>query len=109
MSKLSKELLISKGVKFVFEGNEVYFSIASLKKKFHGLEIKKSDIYLKEIDGKSLQCVTIENIIGGETTHANIISADGRAAELEVKDPEFVDCDKDCNKKQCDEKSCKKK
>lgn len=101
MSKLTKEILISRGVKFVTEGNEIYFSVASLKKRVKGLKFKSSDISKKEINDKEVQVIKIQDITAGE-----IIEPEN----IEVNNPEILECKKACEgKEECDKKSCNNK
>ena len=106
MSKLTKEILISKGVKFVVEKGETFFGVASLKKKVKGVKFKKGDILEKEIDGNSLKVIKIEDITEWESVEPAVETISPE--EIEVNDPKFVHCEKNsecANKENC-EKNC---
>lgn len=106
MSKLTKEFLISKGVKFVMEKCETFFGVASLKKKVKGVKFKKGDILNKEIDGNSLKVIKIEDITEWESVDPAVETI--APEEIEVNDPKFVHCgtnDECANKENC-EKNC---
>ena len=62
MSKISKESLIASGVGYVIEQNMVWFKVSDVKKKLKSVKIQSSDIYKKEIDGKFVQVVRVEDI-----------------------------------------------
>lgn len=113
MSKLTKEILISKGVKFVVEKGETFFGVGSLKKKVKGVKFKKGDILEKEIDGNSLQVIRAEDITEWESVEPAVETI--APEEIEVIEPEFVPCGEGCGclmtqeeAEEC-QKNCEKK
>lgn len=87
MSEFSKENLIAADVARVVEGNDVYFGLADLKKKFPRAFVQEADLRKKEIDGKYIQVVKCENIIVKESK---------KVLEIQVQDAEFIPCGEGC-------------
>jgi len=87
MSEFSKENLIAADVARVVEGNDVYFGLADLKKKFPKAFVQEADLRKKEIDGKYIQVVKCENIR---------IKQSKKVLDIKVQDDELVPCGEGC-------------
>jgi len=61
---LNQTELINLGVKHYFEkeNGKMYFGLNSLKSKYNGIHTKEADVVLKEIDGKEVKCVTLDDV-----------------------------------------------
>jgi len=62
MSQLSKEKLISQGVKKVLEGKECYFYVSDIVKKYPDAKIQDADVHVKVVSGKNVKTVLIQDI-----------------------------------------------
>lgn len=62
MSQLTKEILIGRGFKYVEENKDVFFYVSQITKKYPDAVIKDEDIHVKEISGKKVKTVLIQDI-----------------------------------------------
>lgn len=87
-TELTREYLVSRGVRYVVEGNDIFFSLSDVKKNSaREVKVKKADLIKKEIDGKHLQVVKLSDIELMED-----VEVTEQTKDIEVTEVEFVPC-----------------
>lgn len=91
-TQLTREYLVSRGVRYVVEGNDIFFSLSDVKKNSaREVKVRKADLIKKEIDGKHLQVVKLSDIELMESVEVTQATKD-----IEVTEAEFVPCGEGC-------------